>query len=171
MLLVLSGSFTSQKHLRTSTAGCLGVTLVFCFTSLGHFVETKPMAAMLPTWVPGRFPLVYITGVIELVAAFAILVPRLRRVVGWGLILMLLLLLPVNVYAAVQRVGMGGHQWGPAYLLIRVPLQAILIGWIWWYAIRPQPHWLCTNCAPDRRSSRKKETLSCLKTNSLAQQA
>lgn len=50
---------------------------------------------------------------------------------------MLLLFLPVNVYAAQNRVGMGGHTWGPGYLLIRVPLQAILASWTWWFAIRP----------------------------------
>ena len=49
---------------------------------------------------------------------------------------MLIAFLPVNIYAAVNRVGMGGHEWGPIYLLIRVPLQFILIGWIWWFAVR-----------------------------------
>jgi uncharacterized membrane protein len=118
------------------TAGCIGVTLVFCFTGIGHFVLTEPMARMLPPWVPARVPLVYATGIIEFLGAVAILVPRLRRLVGWSLITMLVLFLPVNIYAALNRVDMGGHEWGPIYLLIRVPLQAFLIGWIWWFAVR-----------------------------------
>jgi len=32
-------------------------------------------------------------------------------------------------------VGMGGHLWGPVYLLIRVPLQLLLIGWSYWFAV------------------------------------
>ena len=36
------------------TAACLGITLVFCFTGLGHFVQTEPMAAMLPPWLPSE---------------------------------------------------------------------------------------------------------------------
>jgi len=43
----------------------------------------------------------------------------------------------VNIHAAFNRIEMGGHEWGPIYLLIRVPLQLILIGWTWWMAVRP----------------------------------
>jgi len=126
---------TGRALLDRRTAGCVGVTLVFLFTGVGHFVLTEPMAEMLPPWVPARIPLVYVTGVLELVAAVAILFTPLRRTVGWCLIVLLLLFLPVNIYAAIQQVGMGGHEWGPVYLLIRVPLQALLIGWIWWCGV------------------------------------
>lgn len=117
--------------------GHVGITLVFCFTGLGHFILTEPMAQMLPPWVPGRIPLVYATGVLEIAAAMAVLIPRLRTLAGWGLIVMLLLFLPVNIYAVMNQVGLGEHAWGPTYLLIRVPLQFVLIGWIWWMAVRP----------------------------------
>lgn len=136
VMLTLLERLTGRRPLDASTAGCVEVTFVFFFTSLGHFLQTEPMAEMLPPWVPGRIPLVYLTGLIEFAAAIAILVPQIRRIIGWALIVMLLLFLPINIYAAAQRVGMGGHQWGPIYLLIRVPLQMIIIAWIWWFAVR-----------------------------------
>ena len=37
---------------------------------------------------------------------------------------------------AIRRVDMGGHNLGPMYLLVRVPLQLILIGWVYWFAVR-----------------------------------
>jgi uncharacterized membrane protein len=117
-------------------AGCIGVCLVFFFAGIGHFIKTEEMATMLPPWVPGRITLVYVTGEIEIVAGVTVLIPRLRLLTAWGLVLMLMLFLPVNFYTAVNHIGMGGHQWGPAYLLIRVPLQAILVTWIWWFAVR-----------------------------------
>ena len=43
---------------------------------------------------------------------------------------------PANIYAALNQTGMGGHLWGPVYLLIRGPLQALLIWWTWYYAVR-----------------------------------
>ena len=61
--------------------------------------------------------LVYLSGVIELVLAAVVLVPQWRRAAGLVLIVMLIAFLPVNIYAAVNRVGMGGHEWGPPYLL------------------------------------------------------
>jgi uncharacterized membrane protein len=33
-------------------------------------------------------------------------------------------------------VDIGGHAAGPAYLLIRLPLQLILIAWAWWFGVR-----------------------------------
>ena len=90
----------------------------------------------MPPWLPARIPLVYATGILELGAAFAALVPRIRSRVGWCLILMLIMFLPVNIYAAINRIGMGGHQWGPVYLLVRVPLQLVLLAWIWWFVAR-----------------------------------
>jgi len=139
-LVLLFERITRRKLLSRSTAGCLGITLVFLMTGIGHFVLTKPMSEMLPPWVPGRVSLVYLTGLIEFAAAAAILVVSMRPLVGWGLILMLVAFLPVNIYAALQHVELGGHESGPIYLLIRVPMQAILIGWIWWFAIRSTSH-------------------------------
>ncbi|MEW4488625.1 SRPBCC family protein [Thalassoglobus sp. JC818] len=115
---------------------------MFLFTGVGHFLMTTPMADMLPPWIPMRAELVYVTGILEIIAAAAVLVPRYRTLTGWIMIGMLLLFLPVNIYAAVNHVRMGGHQWGPIYLLVRVPLQLLLIGWTWRMAVEsaaPKP--------------------------------
>jgi uncharacterized membrane protein len=137
LLASLLNRLAGKEITGSRLSGRIGIALVFGFTGVGHFVKTGPMAGMLPDRVPGRIALVYVTGVVELAAAVAVLVPRLRRLTGLGLIALLILFLPVNVYAAVHHVGMGGHAWGPVYLLVRVPLQAILIGWTWWFAVRP----------------------------------
>jgi uncharacterized membrane protein len=138
VVLGAAGMMRGREVFDASTRGCLGLTLVFLFTGAGHFAQTEAMAEMLPPWVPARIPLVYVTGVIELAAAIAVLIPRLRRLTGWALAAMLVGFLPVNIYAAVNRVGMGGHVWGPVYLLIRVPLQLILLWWVWRFAVRFQ---------------------------------
>ena len=91
---------------------------------------------MLPSGVPMRVPLIYLTGIFELLAALAILIPPLSRYVGLVLGVFLLLILPSNVYATFQRVDFGGHGAGPVYLLVRVPLQLLLIGWVYWFAVR-----------------------------------
>ena len=96
------------------------------------------MVEMLPPWLPFRHALVYATGLLEWLLAVGLLVPRLRRTAGWSCIACLILFLPANVYAAINAVGMGGHLWGPVYLLIRVPLQGLLIGWAYWFTVRVQ---------------------------------
>lgn len=125
-----------SKPIDSALAGALGLSLVLTFTGIGHFVKTQGMIEMLPTWVPQRLLGVQLTGIAELLVAGALLIPTSRRPAGWCLIVMLVAFLPVNIYAAVNRVGLGGHVWGPVYLLIRVPLQGALIGWTWWFVTR-----------------------------------
>ncbi len=116
--------------------GRVSLALVFLFTGLGHFIKTVEMAQMLPSWFPGRIPLIYTTGVFEWMGSVGILVPQLSRSSGILLCAFLILVLPSNVYAAVHRVDFGGHAAGPVYLLVRIPLQLLLICWACWFAIR-----------------------------------
>ena len=119
------------------TAGVIGLVLVLLFTASGHFVTPEPMAEMLPPFVPWRLPLIYLTGVLEIALALGIALPATRRLAGLATIATLVLFFPANVYAALAQVEMGGHAWGPVYLLIRAPLQALPIAWTWWFAVRP----------------------------------
>jgi len=86
--------------------------------------------------MPMRLRVIHVTGVFELLAAVAILITPLARLTGLLLCGFLLLILPSNVYSAFKRVDFGGHAAGPVYLLVRIPLQFLLIGWIYWFAVR-----------------------------------
>ncbi|UUO06317.1 hypothetical protein M4951_23585 [Blastopirellula sp. J2-11] len=123
----------ASKHL----AGTIGVTLLFLFAGLGHFIVTDEMVSMLPEFLPLRRIAVYLSGIVEWIAAIFVLIPLLRKSTGWFLIALLVLLLPVNIYAAMMHAPAGGHAWGPIYLLIRVPLQTIMIVWVYYFAVRP----------------------------------
>lgn len=117
-------------------AAVIGLGILFVFTGIGHFVETAPMSEMLPPWVPGRVPLVYLTGILEFAIAAGFFLPKTRRMAGWAAAAVLLLFFPANIYAAIHHVPMGGHAWGPVYLLIRAPLQIIILLWVYWFTIR-----------------------------------
>ncbi len=135
-LLLLPYWLLTFAHVPEVLRGRVGIALVFAFTGVGHFIKTAAMTQMLPSWVPMRTPLVYITGVFELLAAAAILITPLSRHAGLVLCVFLLLLVPSNIYAAWQRVDFGGHASGPSYLLVRIPLQLFLMGWIYWFAVK-----------------------------------
>ncbi|AOS78559.1 MULTISPECIES: DoxX family protein [Hydrogenophaga] len=119
-----------------NAAAAVGLGLVFLFTASGHFVQTEPMVQMLPAWVPGRVPLVYLTGVLEIAIAIGFFIPRLRRLAGLSAVAVLILFFPANIHAALNQVPMGGHAWGPVYLLVRAPVQLILVAWAWWFTQR-----------------------------------
>jgi uncharacterized membrane protein len=136
MLALMAGPWLV---LRTRDAAVIGLALLFLFTGSGHFLQTEPMTQMLPPWVPAPVALVYLTGVLEFAIAIALILPDTRRQAGWIAAVVLVLFFPANIYAAVNHVPMGGHAWGPAYLLVRAPLQFAILAWVYWFAIRRSP--------------------------------
>lgn len=131
-------------------AAAVGLALLFAFTALGHFVMTEEMARMLPPSVPARTLQVHVTGVLEFAVAAGFLIPATRRSTGLAAIVLLVLFLPVNVHAAIERIPVGGHAWGPLYLLVRVPLQAAIVLWTWWFTVRiPKESARCQDRARD----------------------
>jgi uncharacterized membrane protein len=97
------------------------------------------MVEMLPPWVPGRIGIIWASGALEWLLALGLLVPRYSRLAGLCAIAFLVFVFPGNVYAAVNRVDMGGHGGGPAYLLVRGSFQLLLIAWAYWFAARREP--------------------------------
>lgn len=135
-LLLLPYWALIPTHISEALRGRIGVSLVFAFTAVGHFIKTTQMTQMLPPWVPMRIPLICVTGLFELLVAVAILISSVSRHASMTLCIFLILILPSNVYAAFQQVDFGGHGAGPVYLLVRVPLQLFLIGWVYWFGVR-----------------------------------
>ncbi|GAB6261043.1 DoxX family protein [Photobacterium sp. R1] len=113
-----------------------GLGLAFLFFALGHFVATEGMVEMLPPWLPLRDDIIYLTGMFEVVIAIGIFLSAYRQVAGQVAIATLICFFSANIYAAWHSVGLGGHQWGPGYLLIRAPLQLILIGWAYYFCVK-----------------------------------
>jgi uncharacterized membrane protein len=117
-------------------AGRVGIAAVFAFTALGHFVKRAEMVAMLPASMPARGAVVILSGVFEALLAILVLIPAYAKVAGIVLCIFLVLVTPVNVYAAIKRVDFGGHGSGPRYLAVRLPLQLALVIWTYWFAVR-----------------------------------
>jgi uncharacterized membrane protein len=118
-------------------AARIGIAAVFALTAIGHFVKTDEMTAMLPSTMPARRPTVIISGFLELMFAVGILLPALVKSTGLAICVFLVLVTPANVYSALKKIDFGGHRAGPRYLLVRIPLQLLLLVWTYWFAIRP----------------------------------
>jgi uncharacterized membrane protein len=135
-LLSIVALLRPDAGLDAALRGRIALALVFAFTALGHFVKARSMAEMLPPWVPGRVPIVWATGVLEAAFAVGLLLPGRARLTGIAVMAFLVLVFPANVSAAARRVDFGGHGRGPRYLLLRAPLQLLLIAWAYWFAVR-----------------------------------
>jgi len=150
-LIVLAGVFTIATVIaRFSTgswqllfSGNLAMCLMLLLTAAGHFMFTRGMTLMLPSFLPFRTALVYITGILEILLGIALLIPSLRTATGYALIIFFVLLLPCNIYAAVQHLNMEKAAYngpGLSYLWFRIPLQLLFIGWVYYFSIYLTQH-------------------------------
>ncbi|MTH97707.1 hypothetical protein [Roseibium sp. RKSG952] len=116
--------------------GHIGLAMAFVFFGVGHFVQTNGMIAMLPEAVPYRRELVLATGVLEFGIALGLVFRASRRAAGYAATAVLIAFFPANIHAALAYADMGGHAWGPVYLVIRAPLQILLLLWTWQFVLR-----------------------------------
>ncbi|MEZ2337510.1 DoxX family protein [Mucilaginibacter sp. RCC_168] len=125
----LSGDFSIKLSAQIAMA------VMMAFTALGHFKFTRGMAMMLPSFIPYKKQVVYITGVIEIAAAAGLLIPATRTLTAWCLILFFIVLTPANINAAMKHINMEKGTFdgpGPAYLWFRIPLQLLFMAWVSW---------------------------------------
>ena len=129
-----------SKEYKFAFSGRVAMAAMLATTGLAHFAFAKGMAMMLPDFIPARMMVVYITGIMELLAAVGLLLPRYVKLTGRLLIVFFVLLLPANIYAAINHVNLQTATYdgdGPGYLWFRIPLQVFFIGWVYLSCIRP----------------------------------
>ncbi|RYE59052.1 MAG: hypothetical protein EOP48_02110 [Sphingobacteriales bacterium] len=128
-----------QGRYQFALSGRIALSVMLLFTAIAHFAFTKGMEMMLPSFVPYKTLVVYITGVIEIAAAVGLLIPTFRVVTGWLLIVFFLMILPANIYAAIKNVDYQAAAYdgnGLNYLWFRIPLQILFISWTYLFAIK-----------------------------------
>lgn len=111
-------------------AARIAMSIMMAFTAIAHFAFAKGMAMMVPSIIPYKLQMVYITGVIEIGAATGLLIPPISILSAWLLIIFFILILPANIKAANDKVDYQKatlHGPGKTYLWFRIPLQVFFI--------------------------------------------
>ncbi|KAB5488916.1 hypothetical protein [Flagellimonas hadalis] len=128
-----------RGHYEFALSGRIAMSVMLLFTALGHFVFTKGMTMMLPSFIPFKTEMVYLTGILEIAGAIGLFLPNFRVIIGWLLIVFFLLILPANIYAAFNNIDYQNGTFegnGPSYLWFRIPLQLLFMVWTYLSAIK-----------------------------------
>ena len=128
-------SFFRQQQINYRLCGRIALAAMFLFAGVSHFVLDDGMVKMLPEFIPLRYFIIYLTGLIEIAFALGFLQRKYYQWTGILAIAFLMCVFPANIYAAINSVEFGGNVNGVRYLLFRVPLQLFLIVWIWWASV------------------------------------
>lgn len=124
-----------KNKLGVSFLGRSAMAIMLVFTAMAHFNQTEYMVEMLPDFMPYKEGVVYITGIIEFLAAIGLFIKKTVKVTSYLLILFYLLILPANIIGSIKQVDLGGMDAGAPYLFFRIPLQIIFMIWIYYFGI------------------------------------
>lgn len=120
-------------------AGRVAMSAMLIFTSFAHFIFTEGMTAMIPDVFSYKKQIVYLTGVLEMLFAFGILIPKVRKIMGWALIAFFIAVLPANIKASMENINYQTGEFdgnGIQYLWFRIPLQIFFIIWVFYTSIK-----------------------------------
>ena len=91
---------------------------------------------IVPLWVPDARLAVHVSGVAEIAGAAGLLWPRVRRWAAWGLVALLVAVFPANVRMLQLARAAGDGPLFVAALWARLPLQPLLVWWVWRIGVR-----------------------------------
>lgn len=109
---------------------------VFVIAGVLHFAIPGTYVRVMPPWLPHPRALVLLSGAFQIAGGVGVLLPRTRRAAGWGLILLLLAVWPANLQMLLNARASGAPAAAQALLVLRLPLQLLLIWWVWRSCVR-----------------------------------
>jgi uncharacterized membrane protein len=104
---------------------------LFIAAGSNHFIHPALYTRIVPPRLPAPALLVQVSGACEILGGAGVLLPRLRRLAGIGLIALLIAVFPANIQMAAHP-GLYADLGSAPLFYLRLPLQLVLIAWVWW---------------------------------------
>ena len=105
--------------------------VIFVGAGVLHFLAPGAYERIMPPYLPLHRELVYLSGALEIAGGMGLFAERTRSFAGIGLVLLLLGVWPANLQMLLDARADGKPSWWVALLWARMPLQLLLIAWVW----------------------------------------
>ena len=128
---------SSNSHRRKEILrGVLAVSIII--VGITHFLRPEQYARIVPPQLPYPVELVYISGFFEILGGIGLLIPFVSVAAAWGLIALFIAVFPANINMTLNNIPIEGIPHNQALYWARLPFQAVLIAWAWWYTKKPE---------------------------------
>ncbi len=109
------------------------LALLYISVGFKHFTDTNFFMAIMPQYLPFHRELIYISGFFEILFGLMLIFKKYRFYAGWGLVILLVLIFPANIYLAqnIDSQELLGISQEDA--IIRMPFQLPLILLAYWH--------------------------------------
>jgi uncharacterized membrane protein len=107
---------TAPKEGTAIVIGRIILALLFILSGSLHFIAPQPYIKIVPPYLSAHLPIVYISGAAEILGGIGLLIPSTRQAAAWGLVVLLIAILPANIYMATAHLrapGVMGQSWAP----------------------------------------------------------
>ena len=104
-----------------------GLAAFFINVGVDHFVNPEFYLSIMPPAFPLHLEAVYISGFFEVLGGVGVLIPRLRKIAGWGLVALLVAVYPANIYMAITPEAF--PEASVALLYVRLAFQFLFFYW------------------------------------------
>lgn len=129
----------STNHFPYGRKEILRGILAICTIVVGitHFIRPEQYARIVPPPFP---PLtsVYVSGFFEILGGIGLMIPLVSVAAAWGLISLFIAVFPANIYMTLHNIPVEGIPHNQALYFARLPFQAVLIAWAYWYTRNPE---------------------------------
>ena len=107
--------------------GRVVLAVILMGAGIGHFMNTAEFTAQVPPWMPNAEAVIYVSGVVEIALAIALIaLPRQRILVGWLTAAFFIIIFPGNISQFMTQTDAFGLESDVARF-IRLLFQPVLV--------------------------------------------
>lgn len=111
--------------------GLYAMGVLYVLAGLNHFRVPWLYKKIMPAYIPWHKTMVALSGMIEIALGIGLLFPLTQEISAWGIIALLLAILPANVeMIRTKKARLKLPLWA---VWVRLPLQFALMYWAWLY--------------------------------------
>ncbi len=104
---------------------------IYLLAGLNHFRKPRLYLKIIPQYLPYHTAINYGSGAAEIIIAICLCIPALSAAAAWCLIALLIVIFPANIYMYTdEKASLRMPRW---LLLLRLPLQVVLVIWAYIY--------------------------------------
>lgn len=129
---------SNLEQQRASWGMRTALAIVFIWFFIGgvaHFLLTDAFMRIVPPFIPWPRAVVLASGALEIMGAVGLLWLPKRKLAAWGLLALTLGVTPANIYMLKEAASFSAIPYW--MLVLRLPLQAVLLLLILWIALAP----------------------------------
>ena len=121
-----------QRLSRIQQLSLVVATIFYVFAGTLHFIKPEIYLRIVPPYIPWHLAMVRLSGALEILGGFGLLIPRTRQAATWGLTALLVAVFPANIYMATNPFEAGADSISPLVRWGRLAVQPLLVFWLLW---------------------------------------